>query len=90
MGGRIGSFTLNFEKFDLNLRYPIVSIVIGNQRISLTNNTLHERNVNLALPLTLLDFCTVYREKEREWISSTKIAKYCSDKLAVGRLSSTL
>ena len=53
--------TVTLKEADLNLRYPKLSIVLGNRGISLTNTLREERVFHLLLPVTLYNYCSFSR-----------------------------
>jgi hypothetical protein len=51
-------FDIKAVNIDLNLRYPIVSVLMGNHGISLTNSNSNDKAFHIPLPITLLNYCS--------------------------------
>jgi hypothetical protein len=49
---------------DLNMRYPTVSIIIGNHGISLISS-VNEKIFNIPLPITLLDYFKIKKSVKK-------------------------
>jgi hypothetical protein len=57
--------------------------MVGTQRLNVTTSYFnpHDRNLHIPLPITLLDYCTVYRDRDIDWLPSSKLTKISSNKV---------
>lgn len=59
-------FDIKAVKIDLNLRYPVVSVLVGNHGISLTNPSSNDKVFHIPLPITLLNYCSFKNNRSAE------------------------